>query len=105
MSDELPVACTLGPADGRDRIAQWRALRERAGAEVRREGAVLTLRFEPQPGVLEELSGLAAAEAECCGFVTWHAALDDGAPTLTVTGDDPAAVDAIAALFGQPTGR
>lgn len=98
---EVPIACTLGPADGRDRITRWHALHELAAPAVTRDAHRLELRCAAAPGVYEELVALAAAEQDCCGFLSWAASLDGATPVLAVTApdDDPAALDAIAALL------
>ena len=66
------------------------------------EGPQLTVRYQPGPGVHEELVALAAAEAECCSFVNWQVTRDGTASVLLVTADTgtPDAVEPIAALFG-----
>ena len=55
-------------------------------------------------GAAEELAELAAAEQECCSFVTWSVTVEDGAPTLHVDApqDRPDAVAPVAAMFGDP---
>lgn len=80
---------------------RWRALHEQASPVVSREALYLEVRYAATPGGYAELVALAAAEQECCGFVTWSVSLDADIPVLTVTApeDDPAALDAIAALF------
>lgn len=102
---ELPLACTLDQEDGPARMLRWRALAERAGPVARRSGHRLEVRYEPEPGVLEELSALAAAERECCGFVTWEVGRDGAHLVLRVTADPNAPDDVapIAALFGAGT--
>lgn len=99
----LPVACTLGPDDGRTRMARWRRLAETAGPVARRAGAVLEVRYQPGTGVVDELRSLAAAEQECCSFVTWTVGDDDRSPVLRVTADPgrPEDVEPIALLFGS----
>jgi hypothetical protein len=97
----LPLACTLGPDDGRARRARWRQLAETAGPVARRRGAVLEVHYSPGPGVAPELRALAAAEQECCSFVTWTVGDDDGCPVLRVVADPSRSedVDPIAMLF------
>jgi MerR family copper efflux transcriptional regulator len=96
-----PPACTLGPADGPDRLRRWRRLHERAAAGVRLRGGLLEVRYRPGPGVQGELADLAAAERECCPFVGWQVTVVDGRPVLRVTAPpgEPGAVAPIAALF------
>jgi hypothetical protein len=67
-----------------------------------RDGPKLKALYEPGPGVREELEALAAAEAECCSFVSWSATQDGAAPVMLVAADPdtPDAVTPIAALFG-----
>lgn len=102
--DDLPIACTLGPLDGQERLQRWRALAAHARPIVRRKGHCLEVRYDDRPGVMTELEALVAAESKCCGFVAWRAGLDDGVPCLTVTAkpEDPEAIDAIAAVFDEP---
>jgi len=100
--DELPPACTLGPDDGPARMRRWRRLAEQAQPTVQRTGHDLEVRFPPAPGVREELESLAAAERQCCSFVSWTVTQDAGRPVLHVTApvESPDDVEPIAALFG-----
>lgn len=99
---DLPVACNLGPDDGPARSRRWQQLAETAKPAARRDGPQLMVRYQPGPGVQEELEALAAAEAECCSFVSWSVTRDGVAPVLLVSADPdtPDAVSPIAALFG-----
>ncbi len=102
---ELPVACTLGPDDGRARMRRWQALAEKGRPSARRSGHRLEVRYEPEPGVrdeLEALEALAAAERQCCAFVAWEVRHDGHHSVLHVTADPSAPDDVapIAALFG-----
>jgi len=97
----LPVACTLGLADGPERLRRWKQLGVRARPSVRRTGRELQVQFQARPGVLEELEALAAAEAQCCAFVAWTVLLDGGQPVLRVTApeDRPEDLEWIASAF------
>jgi hypothetical protein len=99
---ELPLACTLGSADGAERIRRWQQLAAVGVPVVRLAGHRLEVRYRPEPGVLKELQSLARAEAECCAFVEWAVTEQDGNPTLLVRAeqDDPECIAPIAALFG-----
>ena len=106
--DELPLACTLTPDDGATRQRRWEALAERANPTATRHDGTLEVRFQPGPGVSEELTALADAERDCCSFVDWQVAEDHGQPVLRVLSKgDPDDVAPIAILFGslspQPT--
>ena len=79
---ELPLACTLGPDDGAMRIDRWQALADTATPSARRVGHQLEVRYQPGPGVREELEALAAAEAKCCSFVTWAVTQEGVHPVL-----------------------
>ncbi len=98
----LPVACTLGPSDGAARLARWQRPADTAAPSARRRGRELVVRYEARRGVREELEALAAAEAECCSFVTWTVDQDGNHAVLRVIADQrrPDDVAAIAALFG-----
>jgi hypothetical protein len=99
---ELPLACTLGPADGAERFRRWQQLAAVAAPTARVAGHRLEVRYQPGPGVLEELQSLAGAEAECCTFAEWAVTEQDGTPTLLVAAgpDAPERIEPIAALFG-----
>lgn len=97
----LPLACDLGPKDGRTRLLRWQALRDRAAPAAQLRDGQLEVRYQPGPGVHEELRALANAEQECCPFVTWSVVELEGHPVLLVTSpaESPEAVEPIAALF------
>jgi hypothetical protein len=99
---DLPLACTLGPVDGAGRSRRWRQLAADAAPVARRTEGRLEIWYQPGPGVLDELSALAAAEAECCSFVNWGVTEQAGTPTLIVSApaDAPGNIDPIATMFG-----
>jgi len=101
---ELPLACTLGPDDGAMRMDRWKRLAETAGPSAQRVGHELEVRYEPGPGIREELEALAAAEAKCCSFVAWTVTEEADHPVVHVTADPrtPDDVAPIAGLFGVP---
>jgi len=96
------VACTLGPDDGQARLRRWQRLNESATSSARVVAGTLQVRYQPGPGVQEELTDLAAAEQTCCSFVSWSAINSDGQPVLLVSApaNAPDAVAPIAAMFG-----
>lgn len=99
---ELPLACALGPDDGPARMRRWQALAQKGRPSARRSGHRLEVRYQPEPGVRDELEALATAERECCAFVAWDVSQDGRHPVLHVTADPSAPDDVvpIAALFG-----
>ncbi len=99
---ETPVACTLSANDGPARMRRWQALSEKGRPSARRIARRLEVRYQPEPGVRDELEALAAAERKCCSFVSWSVSQDGGHPVLHVVADPdtPEDVIPIAALFG-----
>jgi hypothetical protein len=83
----LPVACTLGPVDGAQRLEEWRRLSATTGRGQELAGGKLTLRFRDLPGVREELDRLIAAERECCAFLGWEVAPSEGELQVHITGN------------------
>ncbi len=98
----LPLACTLGPDDGRSRLLRWQRLNRIATHAAHFDDGQLEVRYQPGPGVQEELAALAAAEQECCSFAVWSVSVVGGQPVLNVRAPTgaPDAVAPIAALFG-----
>jgi hypothetical protein len=99
---DLPLACTLRATDGAERSRRWRQLAADASPVARRTEGRLEVRYQPGPGVLDELRALATAEAECCSFVAWTVTEQAGDPTLIVSAPagTPENIEPIAALFG-----
>ncbi len=99
---EIPVACTLGPEDGTERMRRWQQLVQHAKPTTRRIGHQLEVQFRPGSGVRDELEALAAAEQQCCAFVAWTVAVDTGQPVLHVTAssEQPDDIEPIMSLFG-----
>lgn len=96
-SPELPVACTLGPIDGRERWARWRALTREAPPVITRRDNILEASFPSD--VDDELAALVAAEERCCSFVSWWSGTVNGRPTVRVTAKTDGS-DGIAAVLG-----
>jgi hypothetical protein len=99
QGSSLPVACTLGPDDGRSRLLRWQRLHDLATPVTHLQGGHLEVRYQPIRGIQEELVSLVAAEQTCCTFAKWNVTTVEGNPVLHVT-TSPEAVAPIAALFG-----
>jgi hypothetical protein len=84
----LPVACTLGPADGGQRLADWRHVTEVAGAGRDIATGKVTLRFHDLPGIASELERLVAGERECCAFLGWQLVHAGNEWHVDITGTD-----------------
>jgi hypothetical protein len=78
--------CTLPSGDLATRIDSWRTLLARATARRRGTGDVV-LEFPAVPDLAALLAGLAVAETDCCGFVSFELAIAAGSVHLRVTGD------------------
>lgn len=98
----LPLACTLGPDDGRSHLLRWQRLHEAPGPIAHLDGYRLEVRYQPGLGVRAELAELATAEQTCCSFATWSVLEVGGHPVLRVVSstDTPEAVAPVAAQFG-----
>jgi hypothetical protein len=95
--DELPIACTLQPADLADRLAAWDGLSERALRERRTIPAGMRLVFAAGDGVEDAVAELARLEAGCCAFADWtvHRHGEDVVLDVTAAGEGVAAVRAL----------
>jgi hypothetical protein len=91
------AACTLSDEHRRTRVAEWKALRERATAVEDLDGGVgLTLAAD-EPIV--DVADLVARESDCCSFYTFDLRVDGPARRLKVSagqGGEPA----VRALLG-----
>jgi len=98
---ELPVACTLDVSDGVARMRRWQALAEKAPPRARRTDNRLDVRWHLDEDGAIELDLLAAAERECCSFLSWTVTRAGADSILTVTADlsRPDDMATIAALF------
>lgn len=104
-SAELPLAperlvgaaCTLNSEELRERLAEWRGLRDRAMSIEEQPGGV-RLTFDPAEPVAA-IADLVARESECCSFYTFTLGIDGPTRELTISagaGGEPA----VRALIG-----
>jgi hypothetical protein len=97
--DENPIACSLGPADLGNRLAEI----ERIGADSllsqRREGSTHVLSFRADAHLRQRLEAILAAERECCPFLELD--LEQEGPQLVLTIAAPARAAAIAAALAE----
>jgi len=103
----LPVACTLDLDDGAEFAGRWHRFIDRTSPSPRRTRRLFEIRFQPGPGVREELEALAAAEARCCTVVDWTVVVDQGQLTLQVTApeDKPGDIEPIVVAFDAAGSR
>src|ERR1700685_718850 len=98
----VPIACTLAPGEGAERLHRWQALAARGRSIAQLRGHLLEVRYSPEPGVQSELYALASAERQCCSFLTWTVSREQHHVVLRVTADPerPDDIAGIATLFG-----
>jgi hypothetical protein len=94
----LPLACTLGPAEGAARLARWREIGTTYGAGQERGDGCVLLRFRDDVAVATELADLIDAERSCCAFLGWNLERSATGIAVRITGS----ADAVApVLFAQ----
>ena len=105
MTEALPIACSLGPGDLKQRLA---AIAETGagsllGHEV--DGGRHLLRFRSNAATRRRLEEIVAAEAECCSFLDLILEERGGELRLSIAApkDGQAVADELAAAFnGAP---
>lgn len=105
VSDEVPIACTLGAGEMSSRLEEWSALLAdrgdlRQGVTARRalDDGGLRLEFGPDTDVAE-IARLAAAEQGCCRFFRFAVVIDGRGVALEVHAP-PDGRPVLTALFG-----
>lgn len=91
MTEPLPIACTLSPAEQPRRAEQIRAV-GRDGLIHAERGGRAVLRFRPE--VRARVEEIVAAESACCAFLDFELAEEDDAIVLRIAapeGAEPAA--------------
>ncbi|HEV3378527.1 MAG TPA: hypothetical protein VG126_14750 [Thermoleophilaceae bacterium] len=99
---EIPVACTLSPAQMKGRADEIRALGRHALLSVECGARRATLRFGPGPEVRERVEAIVSAEAECCAFLDFTVSSgEEDTTTITIEApeDGEAVVRELAYLF------
>ncbi|MGH2381974.1 MAG: MerR family transcriptional regulator [Candidatus Limnocylindria bacterium] len=87
----IGASCTLGMADLKQRLVDWRALRDRAAHVESIPGGVRMTFAADEP--IEPIARLTALESECCAFYTFTLRVDGPARALEIsagTGGEPA---------------
>jgi arsenate reductase (thioredoxin) len=95
-----PIACTLDAVSMPERLAEWSALLELVRARTTAADGALRVEFDDQVDA-GELARLAAAEQQCCTFLSFAITIDDRGTALEVTAPGDATT-VVAALFGEP---
>jgi hypothetical protein len=103
MASTPPIACTLDASERPQRERDIRGLGRDALLSVDRGALIATLRFRPEPGVRERVEAIAAAEGDCCGFLSFEVADAHEAITLTIVapeGGEPM-LEELASMFAN----
>jgi MerR family copper efflux transcriptional regulator len=95
------LACSLGAPAAAERAARWRRLLDRSLLGRAAMPGGLRFAFRPEPAVAGELRALAAAERECCPFLTLTVEQSGGRLTLDVAAP-PDAAEIVEIMFGPP---
>jgi hypothetical protein len=96
------LACTLGPAEFRQRLVRIRLLTRTALRERTRDGLQLRLGYDSAAAA--EVRELVALERACCGFLDFQ--LREQGDRLLVTITAPAeAADSVAEIFSEFAGE
>jgi hypothetical protein len=96
-----PIACTLDPAQMKQRGDDLRALGRAGLTAVERGERRVTLRFRPDPAIRERVERIVAAESRCCAFLDFRLADEEDATVVTIVapeGGEPV-VHGLADLF------
>ena len=91
ITDPAPIACSLTGAEYRKRVADTGQVARDALRKRQPIDGGARLSFDASPEVRERLDAFAAAESECCPFLTMRLRATDGRLVLEVTGPELAA--------------
>ena len=100
----MAIACSLTAPELSRRLEEISALGHAALLDVRRAPGRAELRFSGAPEVRGRLDAIAAAESECCGFLTLTVTDERDAVVLSIDAPeeaDPVLSDLVAAFSGR----
>lgn len=101
MTEDKPVACSLGAGELEQRLAAIAELGADSLISHDREGVRHLLRFRANAGTRKQLEDIAAAEAECCSFLDLSLTEEGGELVLSIAApeDGQAIADGLAGAF------
>jgi hypothetical protein len=101
---ELPLACSLDPAELDERKKLMRSIAAAGVEGVEKSDTALSIRFRRSSDLKASLERLIALEGECCPFLEFQLSEEDGALTLAVEapGGPATALDAIRHMLASP---
>lgn len=101
---EGPIACTLTAEERPGRVAELRAIGQRALLTADVAAGQAVLRFAPSAETRERLEAIVAGEARCCAFLSMTLTDSDDAVVLTITapdGAEPVLAELVAAFLAS----
>jgi hypothetical protein len=72
MREEIPIACSLSPADQATRGREFSALLDRGLLSREDTPRGIRLRFRRTPGLEQDVADLTRREKACCPFYDFH---------------------------------
>lgn len=99
----IGAACTLDSETLRERLAEWRALRDRSTAIESLPGGARLVLDEAEP--VADVADLAARESECCPFYSFTLRVEGPTRHLDISagsGGEPAVLALIGVEHGWP---
>lgn len=101
MSEERPVACSLGAAELEQRVTAFGAVGAAALISHSVEDDRHSLRFRANSQTRRRLEEIVAAEAECCSFLDLSLTEQNGELVLTIAAPEAgqATADTLAKAF------
>jgi len=95
---ELPIVCTLGDAELKERLLSWEDVVRRFVTSAEAIDGGFSLALDVGGSELQQIHELVVAESDCCGWMSL--AFDERAMRLVITATSRAGVDAIGRMLG-----
>jgi hypothetical protein len=101
MTEEIPLACSLGASDLRQRLAEIAEVGADSLIERSADGERHLLRFRSDADTRRRLEAIVVAEAKCCSFLDLSLEEQGGELVLSVSApqDGQSVADGLAAAF------
>jgi hypothetical protein len=101
MTEAIPLACSLGTSDLRQRLNEIAAIGAESLIERSEDGDCHLLRFRSNAETRRRLEAVVAAEAECCSFLELSLEERDDKLVLAIVApeDGQAVAEGLAAAF------
>jgi hypothetical protein len=101
MTEAIPIACSLGASDLRERLDQIAVVGAKSLIDRSAEGGCHRLRFRSDAETRRRLQAIVDAEAECCSFLSLALEEQSGELVLSIAApqDAQTVADELAAAF------